>query len=288
GGGGGGARITIVMGDEDGKASALNAGVRAATGEAIVFADTYQRFEPEAITKLVSALQRPRRGAVSGRLELSSPAGGGAGAPKRRSAVGIYWAFERWLRRREAEVHSSIGVTGAIYCMWKSLWTPLPAGLILDDVFAPMSLVLKGYRVGFEDDARAFETRQPDRTQEYRRKVRTLTGVFQLCAWLPSVLIPVLNPVWLQFVFHKLLRLLTPYCVLVIALWLAAVVLRAGTVGAAVFLAAVLVLAALLVAGNARPVRHLREVLVQGLQMQAAVIVGTVNGFRGRWDVWRR
>ena len=49
--------------------------------------------------------------------------------------------------------------------------------------------------------------------QDARTKgaVRTLTGVIQVCAWLPGVLNPLRNRIWLQFVFHKLLRLLTPY-----------------------------------------------------------------------------
>ena len=59
--------------------------------------------------------------------------------------------------------------------------------------------------------------------------MRTLTGVLQLCAWLPQTLAPVRNPVWPQFVTHKLLRLLTPYWVLVCVVWaIAAIEHRIG------------------------------------------------------------
>ena len=126
-----------------------------------------------------------------------------------------YWRLERWLRKWEARLHSSVGVTGAIYAMRRELWKPLPANLILDDVYLPMRLVLDGWRVGFTDQARARDVRRFEAGQEYRRKVRTLTGVIQVCAWLPGVLNPVRNPIWLQFVFHKLLRLLTPYLVVI-------------------------------------------------------------------------
>ncbi|MGI8498001.1 MAG: glycosyltransferase [Gemmatimonadaceae bacterium] len=276
-----GLRVTSVEGDEPGgKAATLNAGVRAATGEVVVFTDTNQRFLPDAIRRLCRAVGQPRVGASSGRLELAPSAG------RLPSPAAAYWSLERWLRRHEAAVHSAIGVTGAIYAMRRSLWTPLPAGLILDDVYTPMRLVLAGHRVTFVDEARAMETRRTASGQEYRRKVRTLTGVLQLCAWLPDVLVPIRNPVWIQFVFHKLLRLLTPYWVLGVALWSGIFALRAlaDHPDAGLVLLASLLLITLLTSG--RPLRAARAIVVEGLLIQVAIVVATANGVRGRWDVW--
>src|SRR5213078_2273195 len=178
--------VRFVPGDEPGgKAATLNAGVRAASGDIIVFTDTSQRFHPAAIGALVDAVRETGVGAVSGSLELAS---NGAA-----SLAALYWRLERWLRQCEAEVGSSVGVTGAIYAIRKSLWTPLPAGLLLDDLYTPMQIALRGYRVGFVTGARAWETRQPSASEEYRRKTRTLTGVIQVCAWLPALLNPLRN-----------------------------------------------------------------------------------------------
>jgi biofilm PGA synthesis N-glycosyltransferase PgaC len=44
--------------------------------------------------------------------------------------------------------------------------------------------------------------------------VRTLAGNFQLVARLPQALLPWRNPVWLQLVSHKLLRLVVPWALL--------------------------------------------------------------------------
>ena len=56
------ARVRVVRGDEPGgKAAALNAGVRAARGEVLVFADSGQRFGPDAVALLVRSLMRPGR-----------------------------------------------------------------------------------------------------------------------------------------------------------------------------------------------------------------------------------
>jgi hypothetical protein len=222
-----------------------------------------------------------RLGAASGRLEI-------AAGPDGPSLAERYWRFERWVRRSEARLHSTVGVTGAIYATRRTRWAPLPPGLILDDLYVPMHLVLRGYRIGFVDDARATDTRRFATGQEFRRKVRTLTGVIQLCAWLPGVLNPLRNPVWVQFVCHKLLRLLTPYLALVAAV--AATVWAAARFGRAFFLA---VLALALVGAMVallRPAlgRRVRDVVVSALAMQGAVVAATVNGFRSRWDVWQQ
>lgn len=274
--------VAVVPGDDPGgKASALNAALRHATGEILVFTDTHQRFHPDAIGRLVAFLvERPRFGAVSGALDLGAPA---AGAPAEGTTLAErYWSYEKRLRADEARVHSTVGVTGAIYAMRRELWAPLPAGVILDDVYTPMRLVLEGHRVGFEDAARAADTRRFGSGQEYRRKVRTLTGVIQLCAWLPAVLVPGRNPIWLQFLFHKLLRLLTPYIAILAGL---------GAVGVAwerLGPTPILVAAALAALGAVLPRvgPRVRALVVWGVTLQAAIVVATVNGLRGRWNVW--
>ena len=275
-------RVTVLVGDAPGgKASTLNAAVRAASGELLVFADTAQRFEADAIPQLVAHFGEGRFGAVSGMLDL--PGAGG-----RRNAVEHYWRYERWLRRWEARLHSSVGVTGAIYAMQRTLWQPLPAGLILDDLYVPMRLVLQGWRIGFTERARAHDVRRFAAGQEYHRKVRTLTGVIQICAWLPDTLNPLRNRIWLQFVFHKLLRLLTPYFAALLALsgvWIVLSLVASSPRGVPVLAAAGAVLLLLCLVPHVR--RALRAQIAWGLAMQSSIVVATVNGVRGRWDVWQ-
>ncbi|HEX6645078.1 MAG TPA: glycosyltransferase [Gemmatimonadales bacterium] len=273
-------RLVVVRGDPPGgKATGLNAGVRAARGDVLVFTDTHQRFAPDAIRELVTALADERFGATSGRLEL--PERG------RASLIERYWRMERRLRRDEAVVHSAIGVSGSIYAMRRALWTPLPAGLILDDLYVPMRLVLAGHRVGFTDSARASDVRSTEPAGEYRRKVRTLTGNFQLCAWLPGVLVPVRNPVWLQFLLHKLLRLLTPYLLAGLAVGILGILVGRYGIAAIAAVAASILLVALAAAAAGKG-RALVRLAAWGISIQAAIVTATVNGLRGRWDVWRR
>lgn len=263
-----------------GKACGLNSAVRSAEGSVLVFTDTHQQFDPEAIPRLVDALQSGPWSIVSGALHV-------AGSGGTVNLLTRYWEQERRLREAEAQVHSSVGVTGAIYAMWRDRWSPLPAGLILDDLYVPMRRVLAGDRVGFEAGAIATDTRTTQPGQEFRRKVRTLTGNLQLCAWLPAVLHPRTNPIWLPFVCHKLLRLLTPYCLLAVLVGIAGMVvqLAPSSVGALLVSIGVVTLVVLL---SRDPLsRKVRSAAVWGVTMQAAAVVATINGLRGNWNVWR-
>lgn len=272
-------RVRTVVGDAPGgKAANLNAAVRASRGEVLIFTDTAQQFRPDTIRRLVEGLGAdPRLGALSGALELSGPAS--------RSMSGLYWRYERRLRAAEAAIGSAVGVTGAVYAMPRRLWQGLPPGLILDDVYIPMRLVLEGHRIGFTPDAVAFDDRAFTPRQESRRKERTLAGVLQLCAWLPDVLKPWRNPIWVQFVMHKLARLLTPYAVVMVIVGL-------GVEVADALEPRVLPLAAMLgltgLSALALLMAPVRRAVVETLLLLAATVRAPVHALRGNWDVWRR
>lgn len=195
-----------------GKAVALNEGVLAARHDVVVFADARQRFDPEVLRRLVARFADPEVGAVSGELVIDAErdAAAAAGSPV-GEGVGLYWRYEKWIRRRESDVRSVVGATGAIYAIRRALWRPLPAGTILDDVLTPMRVVLGGYRVVFEARAIAYDAASRDAATEQRRKVRTLAGNYQLARLEPRLLSPWHNPVFVQFVSHKIGRLVVPY-----------------------------------------------------------------------------
>jgi poly-beta-1,6-N-acetyl-D-glucosamine synthase len=209
-----------------GKAEALNAGVARARHDVVVFADARQTFAPDALTQLVAPFADPRVGGVTGELVLDAELDAGARArgSSVSEGVGLYWRYEKALRRRESAVGSTLGATGAIYALRRALWQPLPAETLLDDVLAPMRAVLDGYRVVFEDRAKAFDRAASDARAESRRKIRTLAGNVQILWLEPRLLIPFVNPVWLQYMSHKVGRLVVPYALVALLLssaWLA-------------------------------------------------------------------
>jgi poly-beta-1,6-N-acetyl-D-glucosamine synthase len=191
-----------------GKAAALNIGVASASHGIVVFADARQRFSPNAIAELVSVFHDETVGGVSGELILVASEDVG----EVHEGVGLYWKYEKLIRRSESAVASVVGATGSIYAVRRRLYQPLEPHTLLDDFLVPMRIVLQGYRVVFIRAARAFDLSSQTAKREFARKVRTLAGNFQAVAMEPRLLSARDNPVMFQFVSHKLMRLVVPYC----------------------------------------------------------------------------
>ncbi len=194
----------IILAASVGKALALNAAVALATGEILVFLDVRQSIDSNALQELTANFADPSVGAVSGELLLTDPEAPGAG-----DGVGLYWKIEKAVRRLESRSGSVVGVTGALYALRRSLFTELPAKLILDDVLVPMRVTKLGWRVVFESKAIARDRIFKERGKEFSRKVRTLTGnyqLFQVAPWLLTYG----NPLLARFFSHKVLRLMVP------------------------------------------------------------------------------
>lgn len=192
-------RIVILRGDaRRGKPTALNAMRARAHGEVLLMTDARQPLSPNALADLVAALADPEVGCAAGNLVLEGDAGAGA-----------YWRYERWIRQAEARFRGMVGVSGALYAVRKADLPRLPEDCILDDMFVPMTLVLAGKRLVFCAAAQAYDQAFDD-DREFGRKVRTLAGNFQLMAAMPELLSPTANPLWLEFMSHKVLRLACP------------------------------------------------------------------------------
>ena len=73
-----------------------------------------------------------------------------------------------------------------------------------------MHVVKQGKRVVFEPAARAWDNPDLGGRREFARKVRTLSGNYQLVQLAPWLLSGA-NPIRFEFISHKLLRLLVPF-----------------------------------------------------------------------------
>ncbi len=191
-----------------GKAAAISEGAKSAHSEILAFADVRQHWQKDALQRLLESFCDSQTGAVSGDLVLETDEGVLQG-------VGLYWTYEKWLRRNEAIFDSVVGVTGAICAVRRELFHGVPAGTILDDVYWPMQVVFQGYRVAHNPQALALDRLPAEPQAEFRRKIRTLSGNFQLVTLLPSLLIPWRNRIWWQFLSHKMMRLAVPWLLLV-------------------------------------------------------------------------
>lgn len=197
----------IELPQRGGKAVALSRAAAAARFDVLVFADVRQTWAADALERLLENFADPQVGAVSGDLEVRATCGTLEG-------VSLYWRYEKWLRRQESGLWAQVGVTGAISACRRTLFPTIPAGTLLDDVYWPLHVAMRGYRVIHDSRARAHD-RLPERSRdEFRRKVRTLAGNYQLACRLPAALLPWRNPIWAQLLSHKLARLLVPWALL--------------------------------------------------------------------------
>lgn len=186
-----------------GKAAALNAGMKQVNTPLTVFADARQAFPENAIAALVSAFSDARVGVAAGRLVLPG-----------NESSGLYWRIESALRQAESTLGWAHAASGAIYAIRTPLYQPLPDGLLLDDVWIPLQAVKRGFRIVDVPEALAVEPQAVDAGAEFKRKLRTLVGNWQLMTAAPWLLNPWRNPVFFPWLSHKLARLLAPWALL--------------------------------------------------------------------------
>lgn len=196
-------RVKLVcLPERRGKPAVLNACVKCATGEYLVFGDARQTFDPAAAARLVENFADMTVRCVSGELVLQEADGSSAG-------VGLYWKIEKLIRKSESRLYSTVGATGAIYAVRRVDWRELPADTLLDDVVAPLLAQRGGGRTVFEPRALAYD-RLAGNEREWPRKVRTLAGNFQLLFSPRRHGNPFRPATCLAFLGHKVSRLAVP------------------------------------------------------------------------------
>ncbi len=271
--------LPILLPHSGGKAAALNAAVRMATGDLLVFLDARQTNDLNAVSELAACFADPGIGAVSGELLLETA----AGEPD-PDALGIYWKIEKTVRRLESASGSVVGATGAIYAIRRELYVDLPPGTLLDDVFIPMHVARLGKRVVFQSTAIARDRIFNQKGKEFSRKVRTLTGNYQLLQLAPWLLSPA-NPLLFRLISHKLLRLAVP---ILLPLLLLSSLFAEGSFYHAVFLLQLLFYVAA-GSGVVNPnIRRFKPVSIANtfVMLNAAAAVALYNVIVGRKGIW--
>lgn len=202
-------RVRLVALPGGGKAIAVSHGLQAARGEIIVLTDVRQAFAPDAIASLVACFADQSVGVVTGELIIAE------GASREERNTGLYWRYEKWIRRNLNRIDAMPGATGCIYAIRRELAAPVPAGTLLDDVYLPLSAAFKGFRIYFEARAKVYD-RPASLELEFWRKVRTQAGVYQIFFRFPQLLWP-RNRLFIHFLSHKCGRLLLPFALLAVA-----------------------------------------------------------------------
>lgn len=203
----------VAFPERRGKPSVLNAVIPQCQSDIVVLMDARQEVDHAAISELAANFADESVGVVSGELVFRTK---GEGSTVARG-IGIYWRYEKFIRKCEGRFRSVPGATGALYALRRSLFQPIPAQTLLDDVVIPMQAVTAGYRCLFEPMAIAWDQPSDSTKKESIRKRRTIAGAAQLIVNHSAWLLPWRNPIWFEFVSHKLARLLSPALLLAAA-----------------------------------------------------------------------
>ncbi len=207
-------RAELIQAPRRGKAMALNTGIERATGEVLFFTDVRQDLSPNALRDLVSRLADPKVGVATGELIIASDENGDGAA--------LYWRYEVWIRSRLSRLGVLQGATGCIYAMRREDAVGLPENTLADDVYLPLAVFFSGKSIMLEPAAKAFDHPVSGLGIEFRRKVRTLAGMYQVMGAYPRLLWPGTRG-WLHFMSHKVARLLLPFALialLISSFWL--------------------------------------------------------------------
>jgi cellulose synthase/poly-beta-1,6-N-acetylglucosamine synthase-like glycosyltransferase len=185
--------------ERGGKALGLNAAVRHARGEIVVFCDANARFAPGAVRSLAQNFADPRVGYVTGALTVDDEGGvtGGNNA---------YLRFEESLRAAETRVASVIGVNGGCDAIRRELYSDIPKELITDFVL-PLRVIAAGRRVVFDPQAQSREDGNAELQSEFSMRVRVALRALQGLVHMRRLLNPLRHPsAAFCIVSHKVVR----------------------------------------------------------------------------------
>lgn len=199
-------RVRLLALPPGGKATAVTKALTAVQGEIVVLTDVRQTFDRQAIRLMVTCFADAKVGVVTGELVIRE------GNSQEEYNTGLYWTYEKWIRRNLNRIDAMLGATGSIYAIRRALAVEIPSDILLDDVYVPFRIAFQGYRIYFEDQAKAYDL-PTSLKSEFARKVRTQAGVYQILAHFPALLSP-FNRRFIHFLSHKFARLMLPYAML--------------------------------------------------------------------------
>jgi biofilm PGA synthesis N-glycosyltransferase PgaC len=158
-----------------GKFAAISRAMEITTSPIVVFSDANTFLNTQCLHQMVRHYGHPTTGGVAGEKRINSA--------KIRSAVGeaegIYWQYESFLKKQDAQFHSVVGAAGELFSIRTSLFQPAGKNIILDDFIISMRVCLQGYTIQYEPDAFATELPSASLKEETKRKIRIAAGAYQ-------------------------------------------------------------------------------------------------------------
>jgi cellulose synthase/poly-beta-1,6-N-acetylglucosamine synthase-like glycosyltransferase len=193
--------------DNRGKLAVLRDGMVVARGDIVAFSDAASRLEPDSLRQLVRGFADPSVGCVSGVYRVLRPEVAQLGGEE-----GFYWRYETFVKQCESDLGSILGAHGSLYAIRRELCPDLGRIRVNDDYEIPVHIVAGGHRAVYEPGAVACE--EAAEMGGFSRRVRIAVGNYRQLRLMGLLLWPPRPWLLMQFLSHKVLRLLGPWCLL--------------------------------------------------------------------------
>jgi cellulose synthase/poly-beta-1,6-N-acetylglucosamine synthase-like glycosyltransferase len=217
----GDARVRLVSIERGGKIAALDAAVRRATGDLLVFTDANVECHPGALRAITANFADPEVGGVAGRTSYRLEAGSESSSRGERA----YLDYDTRLKQLESFTGSVVSAQGGLYAIRRRLYRPVEDPAVTDDFAISTAVVEQGYRLVFEPEACGTEFAVPEAAREFRRRVRLMTRGLRGVMLRRRLLNPFRYGFYAVVLFsHKVLRRLAPLPLALLAVtaaWLA-------------------------------------------------------------------
>lgn len=186
-----------------GKIHAVNRIMKLVKTPLVIFCDANTNLNREAVRYMVRHYQDKTIGGVSGEKRIISKDQDNASG----SGEGIYWKYESFLKKKDAEVYSIVGAAGELFSVRTELYEEPEEGIIIEDFYISLKIAANGFRFAYEPDAFAIETASASVEEEWKRKVRICAGGFQAMGKLRYLLNPFrYGMLSFQYISHRVLR----------------------------------------------------------------------------------
>ncbi len=186
-----------------GKIHAVNRVMKAVQTPIVIFCDANTTLNKQALRNIVRHYQDKTVGGVAGEKRIFKKAEDNASG----AGEGLYWKYESFLKKKDAEVYSIVGAAGELFSVRTKLYQEPEENIIIEDFVLSMNIAASGYRFMYEPEAYAIETASANVDEEWKRKVRICAGGFQAIVKLKPLLNPFKHGILsFQYISHRVLR----------------------------------------------------------------------------------
>ena len=199
--------------ERQGKIRIVNNLVKLAKSEFLLLTDSNVIFKSDTIKQMIQHFKNEKIGLVDSSMVNTGIKKDGISFQEK-----TYIGMEVSTKNAEGKIWGAMmGPFGGCFAIRKKAFSTIPLNFLVDDFYLNMRALQKGFQCINESNALVCEDVSNDLKEEFRRKVRISAGNFQNLSRFFTLLF-LFNGISFAFFSHKVLRWLTPFLLIIMAL----------------------------------------------------------------------